>query len=51
MEKTMTDPVCGMKVSNENICTDFEGKHYCFCSEGCFQKFQKSPERYARKAG
>lgn len=51
MEKTMTDPVCGMKVTHEDICTTYEEKHYCFCSQGCFQKFQKSPEQYARKAG
>lgn len=51
MEKTMKDPVCGMTVANENICTTYEGKHICFCSQGCLDTFQKSPEKYARKAG
>lgn len=49
-EKTMTDPVCGMQVREENLCTTYEGKHFCFCSESCLQTFQKSPEQYARKA-
>ncbi|HZR45623.1 MAG TPA: YHS domain-containing protein [Candidatus Manganitrophaceae bacterium] len=48
--KSMTDPVCGMKVQEENICTTYEGKHFCFCSESCLQTFNQSPEQYARKA-
>jgi Cu+-exporting ATPase len=51
MEKTMKDPVCGMTVTNEDICTTYDGKHFCFCSKSCYEKFDKSPEQYARMAG
>ena len=49
--KSMTDPVCGMTVAEENLCTSYGGKHFCFCSEACLRKFEQSPEQYARKAG
>ena len=43
-----TDPVCGMKVS-EQIPAEtsiHEGRKYFFCSEGCKQAFEKNPWRF-----
>lgn len=41
------DPVCGMEVKEEKVCTDYKGKHYCFCSENCKKTFEQDPEKYA----
>ncbi len=43
------DPVCGMVVPEEHavVCTDFKGKHFCFCSEECKDEFDMDPEMYA----
>lgn len=42
------DPVCGMVVPEEHaaVCTDYRGKHYCFCSEDCKEEFDSDPEMY-----
>ncbi len=41
------DPVCGMEVEEEGkICSEYEGKKYCFCSQACKQKFEQEPKRY-----
>ena len=38
------DPVCGMKVPTDSPrSTEFQGKHYVFCSDGCLSKFQDDP--------
>jgi len=47
---TMVDPVCGMKVQEESLCSDYHGEHYCFCSEECRQNFERHPEKFVRKA-
>ena len=43
------DPVCGMVVPEEHaaVCTDFKGKHFCFCSEECKGEFDMDPEMYS----
>ena len=43
------DPVCGMVVPEEHAsaCTDFKGKHFCFCSEECKEEFDMDPEMYS----
>lgn len=43
------DPVCGMVVPEEHaaVCTDFKGKHFCFCSEECKEEFDMDPEMYS----
>lgn len=42
------DPVCGMVVPEEHaaVCTDYRGKHYCFCSDECKEEFDTDPEMY-----
>jgi YHS domain-containing protein len=30
-----------MKVEQENLCTSYEGKHFCFCSEACLKHSRK----------
>jgi Cu+-exporting ATPase len=46
-----TDPVCGMKVDENNppSQTQFAGKKYSFCSEQCRDKFERNPEEYAQR--
>jgi YHS domain-containing protein len=43
------DPVCGMKVENEQISLEFKEKRYYFRSHGCMEKFRESPAEYTRK--
>jgi Cu+-exporting ATPase len=42
------DPVCGMTVDpiRAKIRATHNGREYFFCSPGCLQKFQASPEKY-----
>lgn len=40
------DPVCGMRISNELIPTDYQGKEYYFCSERCKEQFLANPSNY-----
>ncbi|MCE5199834.1 MAG: YHS domain-containing protein [Armatimonadota bacterium] len=46
------DPVCGMVVAEEHAvaCTDYRGKHYCFCSEECKEEFDIDPEMYSSES-
>ena len=45
------DPVCGMIIPEEHavLCTDYKGKHYCFCSEDCRDQFEDDPESYVHQ--
>ena len=49
------DPVCGMAIDNHaGVCTDYDGKHFCFCNDECKQEFGAEPEIYVcevRQAG
>lgn len=42
------DPVCGMDVDPKNAAaqTEYNGKTYYFCAEGCKKAFEKEPEKY-----
>lgn len=44
------DPVCGMQVDEKAAAgtSQYEGKTYYFCSQGCKAAFEKEPEKYAR---
>lgn len=46
------DPVCGMKVEEENstIVAEYNDKIYHFCSEECKEVFQTDPGPYAHNA-
>lgn len=44
------DPNCGMRVATDSQRhSDFEGKRYLFCSDGCLQKFRADPEAIRAK--
>jgi Cu+-exporting ATPase len=42
---THTDPACGMQVDERQAIGESEylGRKYCFCSEGCKRKFDQRP--------
>lgn len=41
------DPVCGMRVDEENALTvTYQGQTYYFCSEDCLEEFKEAPEEY-----
>src|SRR5277367_234381 len=42
------DPVCGMTVDPQKVAyfTEFGGKKYYFCSQGCLLKFEAYGQRY-----
>ena len=42
------DPVCGMVVADnsDTPCSDYEGSHYCFCSEECKEEFDMFADMY-----
>lgn len=42
------DPVCGMDVEEGKICSTYEGKRYCFCSQMCKESFDKDPSKYVK---
>ncbi|HEY6283586.1 MAG TPA: YHS domain-containing protein [Nitrososphaerales archaeon] len=46
----MKDVVCGMTVDEKSAKykTEFEGKQYYFCSQGCMAEFKAKPEKYIR---
>ena len=43
-----TDPVCSMQVDESQITpkSEFEGKTYYFCAEGCKRAFDAEPRKY-----
>ena len=46
------DPVCGMNVDEKNAAAKSEhnGQQFYFCSAQCKQRFDQSPDQYARKS-
>ncbi|HEY8280243.1 MAG TPA: heavy metal translocating P-type ATPase, partial [Bdellovibrionota bacterium] len=48
---SLTDPVCGMKVSAETAKghASYKEQDFYFCSLGCKAKFERSPESYLQK--
>ena len=47
MEK---DVVCGMQVDPNKAAgtSEYQGKTYYFCGQGCKRKFDQNPEQYAK---
>jgi Cu+-exporting ATPase len=47
-----TDPVCGMKVDENNSQHQMQygGQTYSFCSQQCKNEFEQNPEQYERSA-
>jgi len=50
---TQVDPVCGMKVEEEETMnrTEYLSKTYYFCSLDCKHKFDQRPEQYVVRTG
>ena len=41
------DPVCGMNIQeNTQFVSEYEGRKYYLCSEGCKTSFDKNPQKY-----
>ena len=55
MTTVSTDPVCGMKVSQETAkgFAEYGGETFYFCSQSCLKKFEANPAAYvgAQEAG
>jgi len=45
---THLDPICGMDVEEEDAVavSEYQGKKYYFCCEGCKEEFDKDPRQY-----
>lgn len=45
------DPVCGMEIDEKlaKFSTEYLGKKYFFCSEGCKLEFESNPEHYIKE--
>lgn len=45
------DPVCKMTVDESKAVatSEYEGKTYYFCADGCKKAFDKEPEKYVKK--
>jgi YHS domain-containing protein len=52
IEKAVTDPVCGMRVTQDDAeaTTEYKGKTYYFCSVGCKDRFKTNPKQYENRA-
>ncbi|HKK20734.1 MAG TPA: YHS domain-containing protein [candidate division Zixibacteria bacterium] len=42
-------PVCGMKLEEKDLRTDYEGRRVFFCSTDCSKTFDKDPQMYLKK--
>jgi YHS domain-containing protein len=44
------DPVCGMTVDEQTAQwrSEYDGKTYYFCREGCKLAFEKNPQRFLK---
>ncbi len=42
------DPVCKMKIDDNKAVanSEYKGKKYYFCAQGCKKAFDKNPEKY-----
>jgi alkyl hydroperoxide reductase subunit F len=43
------DPVCGMGIDDDKFSFVYRSKKFNFCSQGCLEKFKKSPKAYSVK--
>jgi YHS domain-containing protein len=48
-EGMVMDLVCGMELNRKNVKfkSEYKGKTYYFCSQGCKTHFDNDPEKYA----
>ena len=48
MSKIHIDPVCKMEVDEQDAppATEYDGKTYYFCCEGCKEEFDRNPGAY-----
>lgn len=48
MAKDQLDPVCGMKVAQDQTSykSNYQGLQYIFCSSNCLERFKKNPDQY-----
>ena len=46
----VTDPVCKMQIEESKAAgkSEYQGKTYYFCTVGCKNKFDASPQTYAK---
>jgi YHS domain-containing protein len=46
----MRDPVCGMTVDERTskLKSEYQGKEYFFCSQGCMTSFNANPAKYSK---
>ncbi len=46
------DPVCGMQIDEKQAAgkSEHQGQTFYFCSPGCKQKFDETPEQYTKKS-
>jgi P-type Cu+ transporter len=46
---TVKDPVCEMDIEPQDAAatSEYKGKTYFFCAQGCKQTFDKDPAKYA----
>jgi YHS domain-containing protein len=44
------DPVCGMNVDEKTakLKSEYNGKTYYFCAQGCKSTFDKSPSKFVK---
>jgi len=49
-EEKVKDPVCGMTIDKAAAKgkSDYQGKTYYFCSDGCKKKFDAEPGKYVQ---
>ena len=49
------DPICSMIVDEDKAkvagrTSEYQGQTYYFCADSCKRKFDKEPEKYAKKS-
>lgn len=43
---TVIDLVCGLEITDDLVATEYKGKKYYFCSEGCRSEFEAYPDKF-----
>ena len=46
----VTDPVCKMQIDEKKAAgkSEYNGKTYYFCAQGCKNKFDANPQQYTK---
>ena len=45
-EPSINDPVCGLEIADDFICSEYMGVKYYFCSDYCQIEFKSQPHKY-----